>query len=525
MLKIRFLIASMGVVMLFGMIGVSFAQNDTDGDGFNDNVDSCPNVPGTIQGCPDSDGDGRPDVIDDCPNVPGTAQGCPDADGDGFRDGADECPNVPGTIRGCPDADGDGFPDVIDDCPNVAGTIRGCVDTDGDGRPDVVDDCPNVAGTIRGCPPPPTPTPMPQPTNTDNSQPTPTEVATDEPGTISPANLACELIPNPEAGIVIYRQPSLEAEVVGVLDPQTDYVVYGIKAPDNWYWLDIGWVLGESVSITGNCGSLSGFDMPVLDETTQTTINLTEIDFTRAQVSCTYLLALADTFCFYQLPIPNDDSTMICIMQSNVLNCDIGTGLLFALLNHVFGGETTPVTELPDLTANIGNGGVRQIAPDDAYLNCADLMLEFLSPYFVDNENLVFRLVDNYLVGFLPRDAFVAIAPRPCRTDIRYVTPLVENNEIMTDFAVQPLIMQYESWTPIGNDDLAIYEGDVPLVALLLPDFQKSLTKRGELAGVPIRIDFVNRFILFGDGSVFFGFNTTLFSQQVQMLTEIDFSQ
>jgi len=58
-----------------------------------------------------------------------------------------------------------------------------------------------------------------------------------------------------------------------------------------------------------------------------------------------------------------------------------------------------------------------------------------------------------------------------------------------------------------------------------LPDFQKSLTKRGELAGVPIRIDFVNRFILFGDGSVFFGFNTTLFSQQVQMLTEIDFSQ
>jgi len=51
-----------------------------------------------------------------------------DSDGDGVKDKKDKCPNVAGTVNGCPDSDGDGVADMDDKCPNIAGT-------EGDGCP------------------------------------------------------------------------------------------------------------------------------------------------------------------------------------------------------------------------------------------------------------------------------------------------------------------------------------------------------------------------------------------------------
>jgi len=113
---------------------------DTDGDGINDDVDKCPNEPGTAKynGCPipDTDKDGINDELDKCPTQAGTAKynGCPipDTDGDGINDEEDKCPNQagPANRNGCPitDRDNDGINDEEDKCPDVAGVAanKGC---------------------------------------------------------------------------------------------------------------------------------------------------------------------------------------------------------------------------------------------------------------------------------------------------------------------------------------------------------------------------------------------------------------
>jgi len=54
---------------------------DRDGDGVPDELDLCPDEPGSpeMDGCPDRDGDGIPDIEDRCPDEPGPAEndGCP----------------------------------------------------------------------------------------------------------------------------------------------------------------------------------------------------------------------------------------------------------------------------------------------------------------------------------------------------------------------------------------------------------------------------------------------------------------
>lgn len=98
---------------------------DTDGDGYPDSIDKCPNEPedgkepDPTDGCPapvDSDGDGIPDHLDKCPNEPEDmdgiqdSDGCPedDADNDGIPDKEDACPLEPGPRshiaekNGCP---------------------------------------------------------------------------------------------------------------------------------------------------------------------------------------------------------------------------------------------------------------------------------------------------------------------------------------------------------------------------------------------------------------------------------------
>lgn len=107
---------------------------------------------------PDGDGDGFADASDKCPDVRGTLNGCPDTDGDGVADKDDACPREKGTLNGCPDTDGDGVADKDDQCKDVAGLQRynGCPipDSDKDGVNDEEDKCPNAAGIVanNGCP-------------------------------------------------------------------------------------------------------------------------------------------------------------------------------------------------------------------------------------------------------------------------------------------------------------------------------------------------------------------------------------
>lgn len=141
---------------------------DKDGDGIPDNLDKCPEQPGSelTGGCPDKDGDGIADIEDDCPDVAGTLKykGCPipDTDGDGINDEEDQCPEIPGIAKynGCPipDRDGDGINDEEDKCPDTPGkkAYHGCPvpDSDGDGINDEEDKCPNEPGVASnyGCP-------------------------------------------------------------------------------------------------------------------------------------------------------------------------------------------------------------------------------------------------------------------------------------------------------------------------------------------------------------------------------------
>jgi len=131
---------------------------DTDGDGFTDRIDACPDQVGPApQGCPilDADEDGFPDEVDECPNERGVEpHGCPslDSDGDGFFDDSDECPNEPGVApAGCPpaDTDKDGITDADDRCRDEPETANGYEDDDGcpDELPQAVQE---FTGAIQG---------------------------------------------------------------------------------------------------------------------------------------------------------------------------------------------------------------------------------------------------------------------------------------------------------------------------------------------------------------------------------------
>ncbi|HET9058097.1 MAG TPA: OmpA family protein [Chitinophagaceae bacterium] len=142
------------------------AIKDEDNDGIDDKLDECPDIAGTIKGCPDMDKDSIADKDDKCPDVAGIAKynGCPipDSDQDGVNDEIDKCPNISGLAQynGCPppDSDKDGIPDNEDKCPGVIGVIQynGCPipDSDRDGVNDEEDKCPTIPGlkAHKGCP-------------------------------------------------------------------------------------------------------------------------------------------------------------------------------------------------------------------------------------------------------------------------------------------------------------------------------------------------------------------------------------
>ncbi len=171
---------------------------DRDGDGYDDEIDTCPDEAEDFDsfedddGCPDADNDGD-GVLDaaqfvdgqwinddkkgdlDCRNEPEDVDnfededGCPDPDndGDGILDEPDQCPNDPEDVDnfedddGCPDADND--KDKICD-PWVAGSENAekyadlcsgndkCPDQPEDYDGDQDDDgCPDLKAAFDGC--------------------------------------------------------------------------------------------------------------------------------------------------------------------------------------------------------------------------------------------------------------------------------------------------------------------------------------------------------------------------------------
>lgn len=84
-------------------IATGYGFADTDGDGWSDALDNCPNVYNPDQA--DADGDGIADACDNCPAIANADQA--DVDGDGRGDACD------------PDIDGDGIYNAADNCPTT----------------------------------------------------------------------------------------------------------------------------------------------------------------------------------------------------------------------------------------------------------------------------------------------------------------------------------------------------------------------------------------------------------------------
>lgn len=141
-------------------IGFTYAvdltiEDDLDGDGIKNQVDSCPEQAEDFDnfedddGCPefDNDNDGIVDSKDNCVNEAEDfdgfedQDGCPDYDNDGdnISDQKDECPEMAEDFDGFEDTDGcpeldndkDGIVDANDQCPNVAENFNNYQDTDG----------------------------------------------------------------------------------------------------------------------------------------------------------------------------------------------------------------------------------------------------------------------------------------------------------------------------------------------------------------------------------------------------------
>ncbi|OWY72048.1 hypothetical protein B7486_08360 [cyanobacterium TDX16] len=133
---------------------------DEDDDGFNDELDNCPQTANSDQA--DSDGDGLGDACDGCPTdankttagICGCGVADADSDGDGTPDCNDGCPAdaakvAPGAC-GCGIADTDSDGDSVPDCLDVAPGTNDLADINGNGIPDILE-MPGGPQSTPGC--------------------------------------------------------------------------------------------------------------------------------------------------------------------------------------------------------------------------------------------------------------------------------------------------------------------------------------------------------------------------------------
>ncbi|MEM6454552.1 MAG: hypothetical protein AAF772_05625 [Acidobacteriota bacterium] len=120
----------------------AYEAYDSDGDGFTDLSDGCPDVADPDQA--DGDGDGFGDACDLCQGDDATG----DDDSDLVCNDSDICPGFDDGV----DGDSDGAPDGCDICPGFDDNV----DDDSDGAPDGCDICPgfddNVDSDLDGSP-------------------------------------------------------------------------------------------------------------------------------------------------------------------------------------------------------------------------------------------------------------------------------------------------------------------------------------------------------------------------------------
>jgi hypothetical protein len=179
------IIEGVGMPIVRAFAGVLYVaeSSDRDGDGYQDDADSCPTIAEDRDGkededgCPDldNDGDELDDSADKCPKQAEDPDGFEDIDGcpeldndkDGVGDDQDACPEKPETKNGfkdddgCPDepdTDKDGVADAKDQCKAEAEDTDGFQDTDGcpdpdndnDGVQDNKDECVDEPETTNG---------------------------------------------------------------------------------------------------------------------------------------------------------------------------------------------------------------------------------------------------------------------------------------------------------------------------------------------------------------------------------------
>lgn len=156
-------------ILLFLLVGISWAQVDTDTDGvvnisdIDADNDGIPNSNETTSGLNpnnDSDGDGTVDYLDSdfascgtfsngvCSNFDSDGDGYAnhldiDSDNDGITDNTEALPTATYVAPVSSDTDGDGLDDAYDADCNPCGAVTGVAitpeDTDGDGIPDFLD--------------------------------------------------------------------------------------------------------------------------------------------------------------------------------------------------------------------------------------------------------------------------------------------------------------------------------------------------------------------------------------------------
>ncbi|MFH1405018.1 MAG: thrombospondin type 3 repeat-containing protein [Patescibacteria group bacterium] len=120
--------------LLMGYPAFADGNDDTDGDGINDNMDDCPQVADPNQ--VDGDGDGLGDACDPCPDDEDTDCTAPSGGAQQADPGAGASTEPDANV----DTDGDGIPDVMDNCPNTPNPTQEASDADDMG--DACDPCP-----------------------------------------------------------------------------------------------------------------------------------------------------------------------------------------------------------------------------------------------------------------------------------------------------------------------------------------------------------------------------------------------